>query len=154
MTADPVKYFEHHADRHRTLSLHRLDEVVMVILSSGPDDEMPETMFLGPTAVRALANALRTAARDAQAVFDAGNTPQLASAAAGPPARYGLVTEWSPAFTFSGLPYSLCPAGDGRVGPGEMAKVESSTRRIWHDDCAEEAGAYRQSQPSEAARTP
>lgn len=33
-----------------------------------------------------------------------------------------------------------CPAGDGDVVAGQQAKV--SSLGVWHDDCAEAAGAY------------
>lgn len=137
------KYFEHYFDGRRSLAVHRLDELVQVTFTHGPDDLTPDVMFLGPTAAGALVEAIDAAARDGAEHFAA-----LEAATARPPAiprtpraeadADGLPL-WGPAFTFGGLPYTMCPAGDGRVGPGQSAVPETATGRIWHDDCAETA---------------
>jgi hypothetical protein len=56
--------------------------------------------------------------------------------------RSAGLDRWSDAFVFGGLPYTRCAAGDGRIGPGQWAKAEGGSGRLWHDDCAEDAGAY------------
>lgn len=154
MTAHPVKYFEHYLDAGRSVAVHRIDELVQITFSHGRDDEHPDVVFLAPMSAHAFVEAVDAAARDGQAVFDAGSTRQ---APAEPPATGGL-PPWGPVFAFGGLPYTMCPAGDGRVGPGDSAKAETATGRIWHDDCAEAAGAYRQSltcpDPLSAASAP
>lgn len=148
MSAQPRKYFVHYFDGGRSLSVHRVEELVQIVLSHGRDDEHPDVTFLGPTAAHALVEALDHAARDAQLAFDEARTPAPGDrAAAGLPA-------WGPAFTFGGLPYTLCPAGDGRVGVGQSAVAEAATGRIWHDDCAEAVGAYDHTQPPTSASAP
>lgn len=149
MTAQPIKYFVHYFDGGRSLSVLRDEELAQIVLSHGRDDEHPDVTFLGPTAAHALVEALDHAARDAQIVFDEARTPAPGDQrpAAGLPA-------WGRAFTFGGLPYTLCPAGDGRVGPGQSAVAEAATGRIWHDDCAEAAGAYDHTHPPTSASAP
>lgn len=51
---------------------------------------------------------------------------------------------WGPAFIMSTgrMGRLQCPAGDGGVLPGQWAKG-ASNGRVWHDDCAEDAGAYK-----------
>jgi hypothetical protein len=139
MTTQPVKYFEHYFDGGRSLAVHRLDELVQVTFSHGRNDEQPDVTFLAPTSAHALVEAMDAAARDAQAVFDAGVL------GADRPPRSGDLPPWGPAFDFGGLPYSECPAGDGPVAAGDSARVETATRRIWHASCAQAAGACRQS---------
>ena len=141
MTVHPVKYFEHYLDGARSVAVHRVDELVQVTFSHGRDDEHPDVVFFAPTSAHALVESIDAAARDAQVVFEASTKAATTRAGAAP----NDLPAWGPAFDFGGLPYTLCPAGDGRVAPGQAAKVEVATGRIWHDDCAEAAGAYRQS---------
>lgn len=143
MTTHPIKYFEHYLDAGRSIAVHRVDELVQITFSHGRDDEHPDVVFFAPMSAHAFVEGVDAAARDAQSVFEAASSPGPA-APAEPPAVGGL-PPWGPVFAFGGLPYTMCPAGDGRVGPGQAAKAEAATGRIWHDDCAEVAGAYRQS---------
>jgi hypothetical protein len=144
MTAQSVKYFEQFLDAGRSIAVHRLDELVQVTFSHGRHDERPDVVFFAPTSAHAFVEAVDAAARDAQAVFDAGQLAHRAPARAEAPPAGGL-PPWGPAFDYGGLPVADCPAGDGRVSSGQAAKVETATGRVWHDDCAETAGAYRQS---------
>lgn len=146
MTSEPVKYFEHYLGGRSSLAVHRLDELVQISFNRDHLDLPPDVVFFAPTAAHALVEAIDAAAREAQAFFDAANSPTHRPP---PPQRAELppagLPEWGPQFTYGGLPYVLCPAGDGRVGPGQSAVPETSTGRIWHDDCAEDAAAGRQS---------
>lgn len=144
MTARPEKYFVHFLDGRRSLAVHRLDELVQITYSHGPDDEHPDVVFFAPSSAHALVEAIDHAARDAQAVFDEGQAarrPQAQRADVAP----DQLPEWGPAFAYGGLPYVFCPAGDGAVGCGQSAVAETATGRIWHDDCAEDAATHRQS---------
>lgn len=148
MTTQPVKYFEHFFAGHRSIAVHRLDELVQITFSHGAGDLEPEVVFLAPTGAAALVEAIDHAAREAKAVLEAA---ELAAAAHRPPpaqrpegSAAGLPV-WGRAFTFAGLPLTMCPAGDGRVGPGQSAVPETATGRLWHDDCAEAAREGRQS---------
>lgn len=150
MTAQSVKYFEHWSDGHRRLQVHRLDELVQVTVTNGIEDPDPLVLFLSPTAGHGLAGAVEAAARDARAIFEAAQAQRRAERSGeGLPA-------WGPAFTFGGLPYTLCPAGDGRVAHGQSAVPETATGRIWHVDCAEAAreSLSRPDSPAPASAPP
>ncbi len=141
MTVRPVKYFDHYFDAGRSISVHRLDELVQITFSHGSEDERPDVVFLAPMSAHAFVEAVDSAARDGQAAFEAGTPAARAEATRAERPPSGGLPPWGPAFDYGGLPYALCPAGDGRVGCGDSARVETATGRIWHDDCAETAGA-------------
>lgn len=150
MTANPVKYFEHYFDGHKSIAVHRLDELVQVTFTHGPTDLAPDVVFLAPTAAGALVEAIDAAAREGAAIFEAA---EVKAPARRQRSEHEGLPAWGAAFDFGGLPYTLCPAGDGRVAPGQSAVPETATGRIWHDDCAEKARESRQSLSCPAAPT-
>lgn len=50
--------------------------------------------------------------------------------------RWGALPEWSCAFEFAGVPFTVCVACNDPVDAGQLATVEVATRAVWHDYCA------------------
>jgi hypothetical protein len=49
---------------------------------------------------------------------------------------------WNPAKVWVGSNSQKCGGCGGFISRGEWSKVHRLTGNVWHDDCAEDAGAY------------
>lgn len=50
--------------------------------------------------------------------------------------------QWNPAKVWKGCESQICAQCRSRILRGEMSKQNNATGRIYHDDCAEDIGAY------------